>query len=123
VNLTLSLYSLVETPHLAREAFFSEDLPDKLLMEYWGQMQEESYMAFLDMAMLDLPKPANIKTPMLVLGAARDNMLKPSEIRATAHAYNTRAEFIPDVAHNSMLEQGWQAVADRILVWLKERES
>jgi len=49
-------------------------------------------------------------------------MLKPGEIEATARAYNTQAEIIDDVAHNSMLEQNWQAVAERILVWLKERE-
>jgi pimeloyl-ACP methyl ester carboxylesterase len=122
VNLTLSLYTLVETPQLAREAFFSDDLPDELLMEYWGQMQEESYMAFLDMVALDLPKPKKVNTPMLVLGAARDNMLKPSEIRATAQAYHTQAEIIPGVAHNSMLEKGWQAVAEQILAWLKTRE-
>jgi pimeloyl-ACP methyl ester carboxylesterase len=122
VNLTLSLFTLVGTPQLAREAFFSEDLQDEQLLEYWGQMQEESYRAFLDMAALDLPKPAKVKTPLLVLGAARDNMLKPGEIEATAHAYNTRAEIIPGVAHNSMLEAGWRAVAESILTWLKKRE-
>jgi alpha-beta hydrolase superfamily lysophospholipase len=78
-------------------------------------------MAFLDMVALDLPKPAKVKTPLLVLGVARDNMLKPGEIEATARAYNTRSEIIADVAHNSMLETRWQAVAERILVWLKER--
>ncbi len=79
-------------------------------------------MAFLDMVALDLPKPAKVKTPLLVLGVARDNMLKPGEIEATARAYNTQSEIIADVAHNSMLEPGWQAVAERILVWLKEQE-
>jgi pimeloyl-ACP methyl ester carboxylesterase len=122
VNLTLSLFPLVETPLLAREAFFSDDLPEELLREYWGQMQEESYRAFLDMVALDLPRPAKVKAPLLVLGAERDNMLKPSEIRATAHAYHTQAEIIAGVAHNSMLEQGWQAVAERILAWLKEQK-
>jgi len=39
------------------------------------------------------------------------------EIEATARAYNTQAEIIADVAHNSMLEAGWQAVAERNLVW------
>jgi alpha-beta hydrolase superfamily lysophospholipase len=77
-------------------------------------------MAFLDMVALDLPKPAKIKTPVLVLGAARDNMIAPREVEATARAYHTRAEIIPDVAHNSMLEQRWQSVADRILTWLNE---
>jgi pimeloyl-ACP methyl ester carboxylesterase len=122
VNLTLSLLPLIATPQLAREAFFSKDLPDEQLLEYWKQMQEDSFMAFLDMVALDLPRPAKVKTPLLVLGVARDNMIAPSEIEATGRAYNTRAEIIPDVAHNSMLELCWETVADRILVWLKDRK-
>ncbi len=123
VNLTLSLLPLVASPQLAREAFFSEELPEAQLVAYWKQMQDDSFMAFLDMVALDLPQPAKVRTPLLVLGAARDNMIAPSEIEATARAYNTQAEIIPDVAHNSMLELRWQTVADRILMWLKQRAS
>ncbi len=119
-NLTLSLWPLVATPQLAREAFFSDDLPEEQLRGYWTQMQDDSFMAFLDMIVFDLPRPAKVKTPLLVLGVARDNMLRRSEIEATARAYNTQAQIIPDVAHNSMLELRWQAVADRILAWLKD---
>ena len=122
VNLTLSLFPLVATPQLAREAFFSEEIPEDQLVGYWKQMQDDSFMAFLDMVALDLPQPAKVKTPLLVLGAGWDNMLKPREIEATARAYNTQSEIIPDVAHNSMLELRWQAVAERILAWLKERK-
>ncbi len=122
-SLTLSLLPVVATPQLAREAFFSADFPDEELFTYWKQMQDESYMALLDMVALDRPVPAKVKAPLLVLGVARDNMLKPGEIKATARAYNTQAEIISDVAHNSMLELRWQVVADRILMWLKERAS
>jgi len=120
-NLTLSLFPLVATPELTREAFFSEDMPDEQLLEYWKQLQDDSYMAYLDMVALALPKPAKIKTPLLVLGVARDNMLTPGEIEATARAYNAQLEIVSDVAHNSMLELRWQSVAERILGWLKER--
>ena len=72
------------------------------------------------MVALDLPKPAKVKTPLLVVGVARDNMIAPREIEATARAYNTQAVIIPDVAHNSMLDPRWQSVAERILVWLKD---
>lgn len=123
VNLTLSLLPFIATPQLVGEAFFSKDLPDEQLLEYWKQTQDDSYMAFLDMVALDLPKPEKVKTPILVLGAARDNMIGPREIEATARAYNTQANIIPDVAHNSMLETRWQSVAERILVWLNEREA
>jgi pimeloyl-ACP methyl ester carboxylesterase len=118
VNLTLSLLPVIGTPQLAREAFFSPDFPEKPLSDYWKQMQDESYMAFLDMVLLDLPKPRSLKTPLLILGAGRDNMLAPSEIEATARAYDTQCQIIPDVAHSSMLETGWERVADRMLVWL-----
>jgi pimeloyl-ACP methyl ester carboxylesterase len=121
VNLTLSLLPFIATPQLVGEAFFSKDLPYEQLLEYWKQTQDDSFRAFLDMVALDLPKPAKVKTPLLVLGAARDNMIGPREIEATARAYNTQAEIIPDVAHNSMLERNWQPVAERILVWLNER--
>ena len=121
VNLTMSLLPFIATPQLVGDAFFSNDLPDEQLVEYWKQTQDDSFMAFLHMVAFDLPKPEKVKTPLLVLGAARDNMIGPREIEATARAYNTHAEIVPDVAHNSMLEQGWQNVAERILAWLNEQ--
>jgi pimeloyl-ACP methyl ester carboxylesterase len=121
INLTLSLAPMIAAPELAREAFFSADVSDDELRRYWRLMQNESYMAFLDMVALNLPRPEKVKTPVLVLGAERDNMLRPAEIEATARAYHTRAEIIPGVAHNSMLEARWETVAERILQWLEER--
>lgn len=115
---TQSLQPLVETPALAREAFFSPDFPENALQRSWQLMQDESFMALLDMALLDLPHPAGVKTPMLVLGAERDSMLSRNDIEATARAYRAPCEIIPGVAHNSMLEQRWESVAERILAWL-----
>ncbi len=123
VNLTLSLQPLVSTPALAREAFFSPDVPDGEMATYWRQMQDDSYRAYLDMVALDLPQPARVnKAPLLILGAGRDNMLSPREIEATAKAYHTQAKIIPNVAHNSMLEQQWKSVADAILAWINQQQ-
>lgn len=121
-TLTMSLLPMIATPELVGEAFFSNDLPQEQLLEYWKQTQDDSFMAFLDMVFLNLPKSDKVKTPLLILGAARDNMIGPREVEATARAYNTRAEIIPNVAHNSMLEAGWQSVAERILNWLNKRQ-
>jgi pimeloyl-ACP methyl ester carboxylesterase len=120
-NLTFNMAPVIASPELAREAFFSADFPDEELRTYWKLMQNESYMALLDMVVFDLPRPEKVRTSMLVLGAARDNMLKPAEIEATARAYHTQAEIIPGVAHNSMLETRWESVATRILTWLRAR--
>jgi pimeloyl-ACP methyl ester carboxylesterase len=119
INLTLSLYPLVSTPQLAREAFLS-DVPDDQLGQYWERMQDDSFLAFLDMVAFDLPKALHTKTPVLVLGGSRDNMLTPAEIESTARAYHTRAEIIADVAHDTMIETRWETVAERILKWLDE---
>jgi alpha-beta hydrolase superfamily lysophospholipase len=121
VNLTLSLLPLIADRRLVREAFFSSDFPDAQLVKYSQQMQDDSYRAFLDMVALDLPRPKRVKTPMLVLGAGRDNMLDPGEIHATAQAYGARCEIIPDVAHDSMLELAWQGAANRILKWVVDQ--
>ena len=121
VSLTLSLKPFIATPELVGEAFFSRDLPREQLLAYWKQTQDDSFRAFLDMVALDLPKPDKVKTPLLVLGAALDNMIGLREVEATARAYGTQAEIIPDVPHNSMLDRNWPSVADRILAWLRER--
>ncbi|MGD0142979.1 MAG: alpha/beta fold hydrolase [Rhizomicrobium sp.] len=117
-NLTFSLYPLVATPELAREAFFSPELDDASLRSYWSKLQDESFRGFLDMLALDLPRPARVRTPLLVLGGAKDSIFYPWQIDATARAYNTHAEHLPGLAHDMMLEPRWRDAADRILGWL-----
>lgn len=91
------------------------------LMSYFVQLQDESYRALLDMLVLDLPKPRRVSTPLLVLGGTDDNIFRPYEIVATAKAYRTEAVIFPNMAHDLMLDPGWQTVADRIMGWLSER--
>ncbi len=58
---------------------------------------------------------------LLVLGAANDTVFHPNEIEATARAYHTQPVIFPNMAHDMMVEAGWQAVADKIIAWLGER--
>ena len=120
-NATLSMYPVVGTPELAREAFFSADMPEEKVRGYYSRLQDESYRAYLDMMGLSLPRPKRVKTPMLVLGAADDGIIIPKEVEATAQAYGTKAEVFPGMAHDMMLEDGWRKVAQRILGWLDEQ--
>jgi len=121
-NATLSLYPLIETPALAQEHFFSATMPKEQVMSYFPRLQDESYRAFLDMLVFSLPNPKQVTVPMLVLGAADDQIFYPSEVEATARAYQTVATVFPNMAHDMMLEAGWQAVADAILGWLDKQE-
>jgi alpha-beta hydrolase superfamily lysophospholipase len=120
-NLTLQLYPIIGTPALTREAFFSREMPEEKVRTYFARMQNESYRAFLDM-ILSLPHPRRVKTPVLVLGGGRDTIFTRKEVEATARAYRTRAEIFPTMAHDLMLEDGWQMVADRMLDWFDELE-
>jgi pimeloyl-ACP methyl ester carboxylesterase len=121
VILTFSLIHSISTAKLYKEAFFSANIPGRELTAYHAQVQDESFRAFVDMMALDLPRPEKVKIPMLVLGTNDDRLIASSEVEATAKAYNTHAEFFPDMGHAMMLDIGWQAVADRILAWLNEQ--
>lgn len=120
LNLKLSLYPLVETAELAQHQFFSATMPPEQVNRYFQQLGDESYRAFLDMLLFNLPKPGRVSTPMLVLGGHDDTIFTMDEIKATARAYNTEPYFFP-MAHDMMLEAGWEHVAEKMLGWLEER--
>jgi pimeloyl-ACP methyl ester carboxylesterase len=120
VNLELHVGPLVGTPRLARETLFSPDLPPARLRSYFPRLQDESYRAFLDIMLLNLPRPGRVpRLPMLVVGGTNDAIFTPAEFRATARAYGADLEIFPGIAHSMMLETRWQAVADRIIAWLQ----
>jgi pimeloyl-ACP methyl ester carboxylesterase len=108
----------VNTPQLARERFFSAQMADSKVRHYAARLQEESTRQALDSLFLNLPRPSRVTTPLLVLGAQNDGAHTAKEVRATARAYHTDAEFFPDMGHAMMLEPGWEAVAERIHNWL-----
>lgn len=111
----------INTPALAREKFFSEATPEDSVLECAARLQEDSARVSVDCLMLNLPHPKRVTTPLLVLGAEEDGAHTRKEVRATARAYGTEAEFFPGMGHNMMLEPGWEAVAERIHNWLGAR--
>jgi alpha-beta hydrolase superfamily lysophospholipase len=62
-----------------------------------------------------------VKTPVLVLGAAEDNIISHAEVEDTARAYETKAVIISDMAHDMMLDGRWETSAQRIRDWLREQ--
>lgn len=117
----LRLYPIIETIEAARWTLFSMDMPDEQVAKYHAKMNDESFRMFLDLLGLNLAHPKKIKTPLLILGAEKDNAITPDQVHATARGYGLQAEIFPNMAHNMMLEAGWESVAARILSWLNER--
>ena len=121
--LRLSTWELVATPALARDALFSSGTPPEEVARHVARLGQESFRALdLEMMVLALPHPDRIRTPMLVLAAGDDRAYTVGEAQATARAYQTEAEVFPGMAHDMMLDPGWQAVAERIVAWLQERD-
>src|SRR5690242_17285477 len=111
---------MVDTPEKMHHRFCSLDMPANSGPAYAARMQIETFRVALDSSLLATPRPAQVKTPMLVLGAANDAVFTVKEVEATARAYNTQATIFPNMAHDMMLEAGWQSVADTILTWLSQ---
>ncbi len=119
-NMQLRLQPLISSPALVQETFFSPTLPADQVQHYAGQMQDESYRAYLDAMFLNLPRRRRVaQGPLLILGAADDQVFSRREIRALARAYGANGGIMPAMAHDMMLDPGWQAVADRIIRWLR----
>lgn len=121
VALSLDLKPLIGTPALMKRAFFSDDVSQARIDDYFERMTSESFRIMLDACGMDLVRTEQVKAPILVMGVANDTLLPVSAIQATARAYGTEAVIFPDIAHDMMLERDWQAVADHVLGWLKAR--
>jgi pimeloyl-ACP methyl ester carboxylesterase len=118
IILTANTLLTCGTVDLARAMLFSESTPAADVVKYRQRLQPESLRALLvDMLFRDLPKPAAVRTPLLVLGAESDGWISPREVRATARAYHTTAAFFPG-GHDMMLEPERAHVVDCIHRWL-----
>ncbi len=119
INATWSLYPLVKDPDDARALLFGDHLDEVTALGYTARLQDEAYLAFLDMLLLDLPKPKRVDTDVLVLGGEQDVIFTPPEVHRTATAYGTTAVMF-DGGHDLMLEPCWPEVAGTIARWLRE---
>lgn len=118
----LDLYHLVREPRFAQAMFYSEAADAELVRQYWKPLQNESFRAFLDMLALDLPQPARADPllPKWVAGGERDIIFPPAVVRSTAKAYGVEAWLYPGIAHNLMLDHGWEAVAAGFSDWVRQ---
>jgi pimeloyl-ACP methyl ester carboxylesterase len=118
LNLKRSLFPLVNSEERVRAELFSAATPDAVVAATAARLQDESYLAFLDMLAFDLPRPSKVNSPVMVLGATEDAIFPPKQVEATAAAYGTKADFV-EAGHNVMMEAAWQEAAGKINSWIK----
>lgn len=117
-NLTLRLDAVVSTRERVKRLFFSPAAPDAEVDFVASRVQDEAFLAYLDMLILDLCEPAT-GTPVLVMGAENDAVFSVETARRIASAYGAEAIIFPHMAHEMMLEAGWERVADTIVAWVR----
>lgn len=109
-------------PHLEslRDALFHQPVSNERLHYYFMRSQPESMRAIWDMSLFNLPRPARMhRPPMLVIGAAHDHLIPESLVRKTAATYDVPVEIFPDLGHGMMLERDWEGPARCIFDWLQ----
>lgn len=119
VNLFLSLYPLVSDPMKAKAMFLDSDVSDMWAREFGAKLIDESYLGFLDMLCLNLPRGPVRDLPVKVVGGELDHLFPPETQHATAKSYGVEAEIIPDAPHDLMQSKHWEAAAAAFLKWMR----
>jgi pimeloyl-ACP methyl ester carboxylesterase len=119
-NLLMSWLPVLGDRANARKIMFSANCPDERLEYAMRHLKDESFMVFLDMILLDLPKPAAAKRKPIIVGAEKDFLVPLKDTLTMAKAYGVEPYIIPDASHNFFLEPGWEKTAEVVLHFLEE---
>jgi pimeloyl-ACP methyl ester carboxylesterase len=113
-NLRLSWTPVFRKPTNARTVMFSEQFPAEKIGEVIRNMQDESFLAFLEMIALNLPDHRKVATPLMVVGGEKDFLVSETATRKMAALYGIDPIIIPGGPHNLMMETGWEEIAESI---------
>lgn len=111
-----------------RDALFAQPVSSDDLLRYYRMAQPESHRAIWDMMLFNLPRPHHVlahlnggHANLRVIGAEHDLIIPASLVEMTARSYGVDATIHPGMGHGLMLERDWQAVAQDIADWLRQR--
>lgn len=118
-NAKLSMYEIVATPALTQRAFFGPSATDEIVRDSHSRLQNESYLAYLQMFGV-LPRPKRVKIPVKVVAGSDDTIFSVEEERQLAAAYDTEAVVIDGAGHDLMLDPAGRPALDQLLAWIDE---
>ncbi|MDR3157565.1 MAG: lysophospholipase [Zoogloeaceae bacterium] len=104
-----------------REALFAQPVQHATLERFGKCLQLESQRALWDMSIFDLPLlPADLRPPLLVIGAEKDELVPAFLVQGTARTYSVEAHIFPGMGHAVTHERDWPLVAEKVRDWLME---
>ena len=119
--IVLSGRGFVPTAADARALLFN-NMPPELARDAHARLVPESGRAAREVALGRIAvDPARLRCPVLVVAAERDAITPVAIGRKLASRYRAEYRELAGHAHMPMLEEGWEAVADDLLGWLKGR--
>ncbi len=109
------------TPAAMRGLLLSRDAPEERVWALLDRAQAESQAVGFDMLGLDPLRldPADLRLPVMVMGAEDDVLVAPSIVADTAAFYDVQADMVPGLAHAMMMDGRWRDAAERILHWVE----
>ena len=110
---------MVATPQLVREYLIGSEAADTEVEELHAAIQDESFMTYLDMMGLALPRPARTDAPVAVFVGSDDRLFTVREAERTADAYGVQATVLEGFPHDMMLHSDWPQAARGIARFLE----
>ena len=101
-----------------RPFYFTPRVDQDVLMEATRHLESESPRALFDLSLRVPFRAPPFGTPMFVLGAEGDRIIRPDDARATAAQHGVDAVILPGMAHMMMLEPEWERAAGALATWI-----
>lgn len=110
---TFSFKPVFNSKAKAKKLMFAPSVSDALIDDIAPKMQDESFRAYLDMMFLNLPKRKVSSLPLLMIGGEEDFLIYKQSLEKNAQQLGAELVMMKG-GHNMNLEEGWEAVAERI---------
>ena len=112
--LQMSWLPVMKNKKRLQRVMFREDFPPQKMSEVISLLQDESFLVFLEMGFLKLPKVKQLPVPVIIIGAENDYLISVADTTHMALRYGLPSHIIEGASHCLMLETGWDAVAEDI---------
>jgi pimeloyl-ACP methyl ester carboxylesterase len=117
---------LLGRPNLPREKDYKQlilnNVPEPEASEFYRKICPDSGRALKEMSMGKIrADPAKIHCPVHVVVGHLDAVLPAKVHHRTAALYGATVADYPSMSHHTFSEDGWQQVADELVVWLAEK--
>jgi pimeloyl-ACP methyl ester carboxylesterase len=110
--------ALISGRKLAKNLFFSPDIPDELFSKYYEKLQDESFKALGETGRGIEWKPLKGNPPLLIVEAGRDAAIPSKKLAEEARLYGSQLVRLDTLAHDVMIDVEWSKTAELINSWM-----